>query len=269
MALPSFSEIFTDNITEDKLDAINAEFELTTLRDLCLMYNSNVPPTNTVGGEEERDQIEIVEIKDDKLAMIIALWMRNITIPETITWGKPYDHGIRESIIAGENEDRKEANKFGQNYYISRARSTTYYRVMKHPQQLLGFLTSAITATDDSLRNKTNQPTNQDMQFYNGDKQIFMGHIYDYNKRNIFLEQLKDLANSLSFNIQIVDHRVFLGLLHKLKTIDLIYILLVSSYLSKYRYILSDVSHNSKIWAYEAIYYPCNYSHLIIRGSSS
>ena len=64
--LPSFSEFFTDNLTEEKVDRFYAEKELETLREMCLGFNNSQP-------EQGVTPIEIDEISNDKIAMIIAL----------------------------------------------------------------------------------------------------------------------------------------------------------------------------------------------------
>ena len=93
--LPSFSQLFTDRITLEDVNTFYTKKDLEKLRDLCLAYN-NLPPEEEEEEEEEerrqRNLIEIEEIRNDKIAMILALWMHDVDIPDylNLTWGEPY-----------------------------------------------------------------------------------------------------------------------------------------------------------------------------------
>lgn len=67
--------------TEEEADAINAGFELNTLRELALEFNARA---------SELERIDLNRVKT-KLEFIISLWQREVKIPETITFGEPYD----------------------------------------------------------------------------------------------------------------------------------------------------------------------------------
>lgn len=91
MAAP-LSQLFTDISSEKEIDSFYSQKELDTLYDLCVSYNDKLSSEN--GGH----RIDIEEIKNDKIGMIIALWGRNQDIPEALTWGQPYDEGLKNAI---------------------------------------------------------------------------------------------------------------------------------------------------------------------------
>jgi hypothetical protein len=74
--------------TEEEADAINAAFEMQTLRQLALEFNAN----NLI-----IERIDLNRVKT-KLEFIISLWEREVEIPETITFGAPYDKTFKKFV---------------------------------------------------------------------------------------------------------------------------------------------------------------------------
>lgn len=138
---PIFEDI--DHLTDEFIDDVNAKLQLQTLRDLCLAYNNN----------HDVDTIEIEEIQDDKIAMIIALWMRGqYNIHESITWGDPYDKGLKESIriIGAESRElREEVDENGdviELEILPKAKENAAYHLFTHTDQLLGYIIASFQA---------------------------------------------------------------------------------------------------------------------------
>lgn len=73
MALPRFADLFIDNLTEERIDSINAELDLKTLRDLCLSYNNSLPVERAIQAieiDEILPSLEIPVFSNDKIAFL-------------------------------------------------------------------------------------------------------------------------------------------------------------------------------------------------------
>jgi hypothetical protein len=129
MALPSYSEIITDNVTEEVIDAYTLQKDLEHLRKLVLTYNSQYPLSS-------KQRIPLDDIKDNKLKLIIALWQMNIEIPEylNLTWGAPYDE-----LFISEVEEYRLAN--GEYRPVE---AISIYILINNPILLAGFLMGSI-----------------------------------------------------------------------------------------------------------------------------
>lgn len=216
---PLFTDI--DNLTDELVDSVNAKLQLQTLRDLCLSYNNL----------HAEDPIEIEEIRDDKIAMILVLWMRNIyTIHETITWGDPYDTGFKQALteIISEDMDAYQytlEQDFDRDedevYTYPKVRETVIYKVLTHPEQLLGFLRYQLRISQPNIRN------------------------------------LKLLTESLGL-VGIDSDRKLILTLPKLSSIELAYIAIVGTYVTN-MYIMGDNDRLPGITDYVQIYYPEEY----------
>lgn len=132
MEIPCFSQIITDNVTEEVIDAYTLSKQLESLRDLALEYNER-PSTNPF------NKIQLDKIGDNKFDLIVSLWQRGITIAEhlNITYGAPYDTTFKMYSPLTLDEDET-------NTICAPIEETITYTVLKHPQQLMGFLVSAV-----------------------------------------------------------------------------------------------------------------------------
>lgn len=117
MAFPQFSELFVDNLTDQKIDEFILEKDLEALRSLCQKFRDT---------KKNRDELD--GIRDDKIGMVLFLWMRNEELPDylNLTWDEPYDSGIKKSIAG-----------YLTRYPLSDVRETPIYRVMKNPGTII------------------------------------------------------------------------------------------------------------------------------------
>lgn len=116
----------TDNLTEEK--------DLATLRSLfqkCII--------------SKKYRNELDELRDDKIGMIIYLWMRDEEIPShlNLTIDPVIAQGIKDAIKAF-------LNLIG---LIPSVRETPIYRVLKNPSRLLEFLTAYMSMCKITTRN--------------------------------------------------------------------------------------------------------------------
>lgn len=225
MALPQFSDLFVDKLTEDQIDPINAAFELRTLKEICLDFNNKLPD------ERNNEAIEIEDIKDDKIGMILALWMRNISIPESITWDDPYDKELKKSL----KHYIGLFTRIGRD--LPKVKDTPFYTILSHPEQLLGFLVTFIAIKDNS---------------YSVDS------VDTYEKSYKHLDNFRTIMRNLGISVpqNLISLQELLPILPNCKPLTLSCIALISSYNEEYDYSLMHIRGITYITNYVDIYRP-------------
>jgi hypothetical protein len=130
MAVPKFSELFEDKLTEAQIDQFHEQQDLNQLITLAREYNAR---QTTLRG----NQIDIEAIKDDKLKLIVSLWIRDITIPKylNIGYGEPFDSTFKEWSV-----DDNPVMQPIENHVI--------YKLLNHPEHLFGFIVGALQVED-------------------------------------------------------------------------------------------------------------------------
>lgn len=227
-------------------DALPDEFysqnDIEELKNLCLEYNRGVP-----------DPIEVDEIQNDKIAMIIALWMRRLKISENLTFGSPYDNVINKEILQFISREKYyadlrlralEENTVYQRteddvYIAPKARETIFYKLFIHPSQLQGFIATGIYNILSYIDRRRIQGLNDDSLVY-----------YSLSPTELLFKSLNESILELGFaRIENPKLDVFTKILAKLNSLSLIYIIL--------RGIFSpDVSVRIDVYEYFEICYP-------------
>lgn len=232
------SSLFTDipHLTDEFVDNNYDKLELATLKNLCLAYNN---------GHTAADLIELDEIENDRVGMILALWMRDVTIPESITLpdakdltlqgGPSYEEVIKEALreIIQDHTERMvflSTNMRREVRNFPMTKDTDIYIIITHPENLLGFLTASI-----------------DSRFCDADNNEAWRNEY-----RLFTKTLDQLL--LNLGIQKVYTRFDIyKFLRTLKPIALIYFILAATFTQEYKEILSN---KPNAYTYVRIYYP-------------
>jgi hypothetical protein len=122
--------------SSNEIDAINERFEINTLRQLAEKYNAESP----IALEYEMPIPIISEVNQSlnnvKLQYMIYLWNRQLDIPETITFGEPYD-AVFKNFVDVDSED-----------FITDATKDSLYLLLNNPTIVRGFLLCMISSLD-------------------------------------------------------------------------------------------------------------------------
>jgi hypothetical protein len=129
-------KFFIDNLTDEKIDARIAELDLENLRKLVVEYNLN--------GDFP---IDLSKYANDKIALIILLWQRDVVIPSylNLTFGEPYDN-IFASIAT-----RDKLNFYDDDIEILSLKNSPIYTLLKYPNQLLGFIMAGLIIDEEKI----------------------------------------------------------------------------------------------------------------------
>lgn len=142
MALPTAEEIGIP--TTDEIDAYTLQQELLYLTNAAREYNEGDPLP------DPRNRIPLDDIKDDKLKLIFSLWQRGIIIPEhlNITYGAPYDDIF---FCWADGADMPPDEDDDNEGLLRPVTMITPYILLKHPEQLLGYLLATFDFPLDAL----------------------------------------------------------------------------------------------------------------------
>lgn len=187
---------------------VNLDME--ALRNYCLTYNRGNQPSD----------IEIEEIRNDRLALITALWMRDITIPITI-FGEPYDKCFSEFISLDITLLRMQKLLFRENFRYPKAKETLLYRFLAlsftdltvndkefTKGTLIGFLTIFLPTRDKTMNEKISY--------------------VDLIVRPLMEEKKKDKINKIrtSLGIEFTETKELIKHLPSLSLVSLVYLLI-------------------------------------------
>lgn len=196
MAAPLFSD--NPPLTEEAFEEYVREKELKFLRELAIEYN-NREDTKVL------NRIDLNRIGDDKLALTVSLWQRDI-IPSTIRnfpylingerveMEEPYlsiliKHSqiIDDSIL--EFDDNDQPIEETDDIYVYPEETYTYL-LMKYPHQLLGFM-----AAGAPFPIKPHKVNIRDITYKNNTNSALMGFGLSKVK---YIEEFIDIIKSLS-----------------------------------------------------------------------